>query len=202
MSDCKDCPERPTVHLKDEVYPNDRGQGEVYQAPEEETLVSTMEGLPERKGVLYNQTWVIYTGGPPEAHLFGINRIIPKAAKHIKVNSDGSIEYEKGPDDFEPPGPIDGFQRAKRDDHLFLPQWGSCVWRHFGVSFKTSCQCINVLSRCGKTSRMTSYAECEKCEDKIGIPEIVVPKTKTVESLKYPEGLPVHSPRLGRRGTA
>ncbi len=199
MSECKDCPERPTIHLKDEVHPK---RSEVHQPPKEEVLVGTIEGLPEREGVLYNRAWAIYTGGPPEAHLFGINQIIPERAEHIEVNLDGSIEYKKGLSDFEPPSPIDGYQRDKENDHLFLPQWKSCVWRHYGILFKTSCQCIDVLSRCGKTSRMTSYTKCEECTERMGIPEMVVSEKKTVKSLRFPEGLPVHNPRPGRHDTA
>ena len=186
---CKGCPEGKPTGPPGVLVEYNR----TTRTPSENYMVSTLEGLPEHKGVRYSSRWVIYTGGPPEAHLFGINDILPPEANRISIDREGHLEYKKGPDDFEPPSPIDGFCRDKENDHLFLPMWKSCVWRHFSILFKLNCQCIDIIARCGKSSHLTDYAKCEQCEDRMKIPEMIIPKKKTISSLRYPEGLPIYN---------
>jgi len=187
MSDCKGCPERanpPGVIVE---------HNEVTRTLTGEHMVPKLSGFPEHENVLYSLRWVIYTGGPPEAHLYGINSILPPEADRVGVTPEGNIKYKIGLDGWQPPNPIDGFRRDAENDYLFLSQWESCTWRHYSISFKTNCKCIDVIARCGKSARLTDFAKCEQCEDRLEIPVSVPPKKKTVSSLRYPEGLPVHN---------
>ncbi len=197
MSDCKRCPKHKTTGPPGVLVE----YNDTSRTPSKDYMVSTLDGFPEHKNVRYSSRWVIYTGGPPEAHLFGINDILPPEANRVSIDREGRLEYEKGPDDFEPPGPIDGFCRDKKNDHFFLPVWKSCVWRHFSISFKLNCRCIDILARCGKSSQLTDYAKCEQCGDRMEIPVMVVPEKKTLSSLQYPEGLPIHNSKLRTHGT-
>lgn len=174
---------------------------EITRASTDDHMVSVLRGLPEYDDVRYSSKWVIYMGGPPEVHLFAINSILPPEADRISIDHEGHLEYKKGPGDFESPSPIDGFCRDEENDHLFLPLWESCVWRHYNIAFKLNCQCINIISRCGKTDQITDYATCKQCEDRLEIPLIIVPEMKTISSLRYPEGLPIHSSKPKTHGT-
>jgi len=185
MSNCKKCPEQATNIQPGNLVENNKIPSK------ENNMVKTIWGLPEHEGVLYSSMWIIFTGGPPEAHLFAINRIIP--IDRIQITRKGHIKYKKGLGDFESPSPIDGYQRDEENDYLFLPLWESCIWRQFSISFKLNCQCINIIAWCGKTSEFVKYNQCKQCGDRIPIPEVIIPQKKTISSLQYPEGLPVHS---------
>ncbi len=180
MRDCKKCPE--SIYPEETVTREDILKG----LPDR----TSNTPLPELEGV--GKVWIIYTGGPPEAHLSSLRYITPD---NIKVGHTGSLEYQKKSDNFEPPKHIDGYQRDKENDHLFLPVWKSCVVRHFNLSSKSVCNCVDVIARCGKTFQIVKCADCDQCEYRVKIPELKRPVKKTLKSLQYPVGLPIHNPK-------
>ena len=187
MSDCKGCP--------DSNQPKD--------TPSREDVVKSFSvgtsNAPKHPEIACSKPWIIYTGGPPEAHLGSLRLITPD---NIKVGSDGTLEYEKKPGGFEPPSVIDGYERDSNNQWIFKPLWKSCSMRHFNVSLKSSCQCIDVIARCGKTFQMVKCIDCDQCGNRVEIPELKMPIKKTLKSLQYPEGLPLHSSRLTKSDRA
>jgi len=165
-SECEGCPgPRPT--------PSDGGV-----APE-------APGRPLRAS---GQGWVIWTGGPPEAHLAALAFVLPHGLLHIRVHPDGSIEYiGKRLDDWEPPSPIDGYERDAANQRLYRPLWKSCQCRYFSVKVKEKCQCLDVIAKCGNpqakvVDEFVKCVDCDQCEDRVAISEPFVPKRKTLHS--------------------
>ena len=159
---CKDCPE----------------QVEQPGSPKPET-----PKWPVTRG---SQGWVVYTGGPPEAHLAALKHVIPDDYERVTVHPDGSIEYEKGPDDWEPPSPIDGFIQDKDNPLLFYPQWKTCKWRMFSIRISSSCNCLDVVAQCNNPHTETlgaivKCADCDQCSQRVEIPPLPPrPKRKTL----------------------
>ena len=144
---CKDCPESAK--------------------PDDQPAVD-----PPAKRPATSQGWVIYTGGPADRHLAGITHVIPDNYDRVTIDADGCIIYEKGPDDWEPPSPIDGYTQ---DGNVFAPQWKSCQWRAYSVLVKPSCNCLDVIAQCNKPQIETSYqmvkcAVCDQCAERVAIP--------------------------------
>jgi hypothetical protein len=148
---------------------------------------TTNEPLPELEGVIYSQVWAIDQGMFTEGHLVQIVLTIPGRPKHIGCHSDGSIEYKKGPDDFEPPSPINGFKRDPENKWLFRPLWESCTWRHYTTMLKTKCQCIDVLAKCSANEHWVRYEDCLECKSRLPIPNYTSPILKTRANLRLPD---------------
>ena len=162
-SDCEGCPESRRT-------PTNRGA-----APE----------APGRTLRPSGQGWVVWTGGPPEAHLASLSFVLPPGMLHVRIHPDGSIEYEKGLDDWEPPSPIDGYERDAVNQRLYRPLWKSCQCRYFSVKVKEACQCLDVIAKCGhpQAEVVDEFVKCwlcNQCEDRVAIPQPFVPKRKTL----------------------
>lgn len=133
-------------------------------------------------------TWVFHTGGPPHAQLLVMVTTLPPDYARIQVYNNGDLEYKKtGPDDFEPPSPIDGYVCDQENQWLFHPLWKSCQNRLFSIVVKPQCQCVEVLAKCILTEGLVKYEACEKCKGRVEISEMKVPKKKTIQSLRLPD---------------
>jgi len=133
------------------------------------------------------QGWVIFTGGPPEAHLAALAHVLPQGYDRVTVHHDGSIEYAKGLDDWEPPSPINGYERDAANPLLFRPLWKSCRWRRFSVRVTDNCQCLNVVAKCGHpmSPNVDEFVKCEicnRCECREEIKPRPIPQKKTLHS--------------------
>ena len=163
-SDCEGCPEPP-------------------QTPSNGGVASEVPGRPPRAS---GQGWVVWTGGPPEAHLASLCFILPPGMLHVRIHPDGSIEYiGTGPDDWEPPSPIDGYERDAVNQRLYRPLWKSCQYRYFSVIVKEKCQCLEVIAKCGNpqaanANELVKCGLCNQCGDRVAIPQSLVPKRKTL----------------------
>jgi hypothetical protein len=185
MSDCKGCPEgvypsAPSTPLHNKIV----DPSEIHKGLPEGT---SGEPLPELEGVIYSQIWGVDQGAFAEGHLVQIALTIPEGSKVLGSHVDGTIEYEKGPDDFEPPSPIDGFKRDPENKWLFRPLWESCSWRHYTTMLKTKCQCIDVLAKCSVTGHWVRYEDCLKCKSRLPIPNFTMPEAKTRATLRLPD---------------
>lgn len=182
---CKGCP--------DSVYPS-APQVDARKIP---TLVDTLEGLPDgtydgpllaKEGVKYCDVWAVPVGNYFEDQLVSIIFAIPEGIDRIGVHPDGSIEYtKKGPDDWESPSPIDGYERDQENKWLFRPVWESCTWRHFRVALKEACQCINVLARCTANHHWVTYKDCLRCKCRLPMRTRPLIEVKTVKTLRLPD---------------
>lgn len=165
------------------------------------TNASGCEGCPEPRQTTSNgvvapeapgrplrasgQGWITWTGGPPEAHLAALSFLLPRDLLHIRIHPDGSIEYDKGLNDWEPPSPIDGYECDAVNQRLFRPLWKSCQCRYFSVKVKENCQCLEVIAKCGNpqaavVDELIKCWLCNQCDDRVAIPEFLVPKRKTL----------------------
>jgi hypothetical protein len=63
-------------------------------------------------------------------------------------NADGSIEYPKADDDWEPPANINGYIRDPQNEWRFLPLWPICTLRVQSAFLKANCGCIDLTMRC------------------------------------------------------
>lgn len=165
-SGCKGCPEPRTP-------PSNGGV-----APE----------APERRLRPSGQGWVVWTGGPSKTHLAALAHALPPNIEHIAIHPDGSIEYDTNrPGGWEPPSPIDGYVRDAVNHGLYRPVWKSCQHRYFSLKIKENCQCVDVVAKCGnpQASVVDEFIECEICDrclERVVIPEPFVPKRKTLHS--------------------
>ncbi len=146
--------------------------------------------------------WVIYTGGPPENHLAMMQHTLPSDFKRAHFLSNGSIQYEKGPDDWEPPSPIEGYERDVENDWLFHPLWESCQHRMYGTEIKEACECIQVLTMCtypdtelNKHGKVV-FTICKSCPQRVPIPVPVVVRPRSFTGTEPDQ--PAPSPRLNR----
>ena len=125
--------------------------------------------------------WVVYTGGPPRLHLAMMQHTLPDDFHRAKFLPDGSIQYAKGPDEWEPPSPIEGYMRDELNDWLFHPLWKSCQLRLYGTFVKENCLCIEVLAVCNHPeTKPDEHGEvkfniCESCKRRVPIAEPVMP---------------------------
>lgn len=162
-----------------------KGCSEPHQAPPNGGVAPEATGRPLRPS---GQGWVTWTGGPPEAHLAALAFVLPHGLVHIRIHPDGSIEYiGERPDDWEPPSPIDGYERDAENPKLFRPLWKSCQHRYFSVVVKDACHCLNVVAECGRPELKTADKSvdcqaCNLCEHRLSIPELQRPKKKTLQS--------------------
>jgi len=181
---CRTCPDTP--------YPSapDNPVGVV------PTIDDTLEGLPDGTvggplpdvpGIKYCDTWGVHTGGFAEDHLVSILFATPEGIDRFGIHPDGSIEYEKGLDDFEPPSPIDGYERDPENHWFFKPLWESCAWRHYKVALKEACQCIDVLAMCTANRHWVRYKDCLRCKCRLPIRNRPTIKHKTIQSLRLPD---------------
>lgn len=131
------------------------------------------------------QGWIVFTGGPPEAHLGALRHIVPKDFDRVVIHPDGVIEYtKKGLDDWEPPSPIDGYDCDVVNPGLFRPLWKSCQCRSFSVIVKR-CQCLDVIAKCDNplAANVNEFVQCEtcdQCEQREEIPTPLRPQKKTL----------------------
>jgi len=185
MSDCKGCP--------DSVYPStpDVPKGVV---PSHEDVIKGLpsgtsdDPLPDLSDVMYSEVWGVYTGGPPETHLVGNVMLFPEELSgQLQMHADGSIEYEKGLDSFEPPSPINGYERDSENRWLFKPLWESCTWRHYKVAYKKKCQCIDILAKCAINMHWVTFEDCQKCRARLPIKAMKKPVPKTIQTLRHPD---------------
>jgi len=148
----------------------------------------TLSEAPGRPLGASGRGWVTWTGGPPEAHLASLASVLPPEMAHVRIHPDGSIEYmEKRPDDWEPPSPIDGYERDAENPKLFRPLWKSCQYRYFSVSVTAACHCLDVIAECGHPetkviARSIDCQECNLCDLRLPIPEMFKPQKKTLHS--------------------
>lgn len=181
---CKGCP--------DSVYPPapDVPKGVI---PSYEDVVKCLPGgtsdapLPDLLDVVYSDAWGVYIGGPPETHLIGNVMLFPKELSELLMHSDGSIEYKKGSTAFEPPSPIEGYERDSENQWLFKPLWESCTWRHYKVAYKKKCRCIDLIARCTVNMHWVRFEDCQKCQARIPIRVIEKPVRKTIHTLRLPD---------------
>jgi hypothetical protein len=168
---CTDCPNQP-------------GQDE----KGEPTIPDVI--MPEK---MPNVGWVIYTGGPPERHLSMMQHTLPKDYTRGRFLPDGSLQYENGPDGWEPPSPVEGYERDAEDAWLFRPLWKSCQLRMYGTVIKESCECIQVLAVCSHPeTKLNEHGEvtfdmCETCPWRSPIPVPLVPQSS-------PKPIPFRTP--------
>lgn len=182
---CKGCPDSvypPTPHVPAGVVPTyeDAIQG----LPDG----TSDDPLPDLSDVVYSEVWGVYIGGPPETHLIGNIMLFPKELSgRILMHADGSIEYGKRLDGWEPPSPINGYERDPENQWLFKPLWESCVWRHYKVAYKKRCQCIDIIARCSINSHWVTFEDCQRCRARIPIKQTLKPVHKTINTLRLPE---------------
>ncbi len=180
MLDCKNCP--------DEIIPDvgtipDNANEAFAGLPK-----GTFKGeLPELPGVVYSRVWSVDQGLFAEGHLVQIFFTIPEGFDRMIVHPDGSLEYKKGLDDFEPPNPIDGFRRDTKNQWLFRPIWKSCAWRQYTTALKTKCQCIDVLARCAVNDHWVKYKDCLRCTSRCSLGSFKAPVKKTRQNLRLPD---------------
>lgn len=126
--------------------------------------------------------WVLYTGGPPETHLAMMQHTLPDDYTYGYFLPDGSIHYDKRPDDWEPPGLVEGYERDGQDSWSFHPLWESCQLRMYGTEIKKQCRCIQVVAVCNhhkvelNDHGEVTYEMCKGCTHRVPIPVLVVPK--------------------------
>lgn len=143
---------------------------------------------PGRRLRPLGQGWVSFTGGPPESHLATLAHVLPADTIHVVIHADGSIEYdEKRPGGWEPPSPIDGFERDEKNPRLFRPLWRSCQLRSFSLVVKENCQCLDVIAKCGNpraanVDEIVKHTDCVQCEHRLSILVPPKPKKKTLHS--------------------
>jgi hypothetical protein len=180
---CKGCPDLP--------YPP-APEVPVGMVP---NLEDTYKGLPEGttselklpEGVITSGVWAVHQGFHAEDHLAQIYMTLPEGFTRVDIYGDGSIEYKKKPDDFESPGPIDGYVRDPENPFLFRPLWESCEWRYYTTVLKVNCQCIDVIARCSVNSHWVRYADCIQCKCRLPIKKRPNPVLKTRQNLRLPD---------------
>ena len=141
--------------------------------------------LADTDEIVYSRVWGIYVGGSPEEHFATLAMTIPQDYTRATVHRDGSLEYTES--DWEPPSPIDGYERDAENQWLFHPKWKSCRWRQYGVAVKLKCQCLDVIARCSLTGCWVQFTDCSECGARLPIKPSIVPKKKTLRSLRFPE---------------
>ena len=157
------------------------------QPPQAVPVDVTRINSPVEPESLYPLRWLFYNGGPPEAIFIRLSHVIPAEYDRVTVNVDGSLEYKSGLDGWEPPSPIDGYERAPENPLLFRPRWKSCQHRLFSVAVKPQCQCVAVVAKCIRSIQYVKCKECDECASRAAIPPYNPPQKKTLSSLRQPD---------------
>ena len=155
---CPECPNQPEIvegepSIRDATVPKKPGRG-----------------------------WVLYTGGPPEAHLSMMQHTLPDDYTYGRFLPDGSILYDQRPDDWEPPSLVEGYERDGQDSWSFHPLWESCQLRMYRTEIKKQCRCIQVFVMCIHPEATLNdhgegtYEGCKGCPHRVPIPVPFVPK--------------------------
>ncbi len=181
---CKGCP--------DSVYPTalDVPEGII---PSHQDVLKGLPGgtsndpLPDLPDITYSDIWGVYIGGPPETHLVGNVMLFPEELSELLMHPDGSIEYKKRLDDWEPPSPIEGYERDLENQWLFHPLWESCTRRQYKVAYKKKCRCIDLIAMCSVNLHWVKFENCQKCQVRIPIKTIEKPVRKTIHTLRCPD---------------
>lgn len=183
MTDCEGCHEvpYPTLELPKGTSPTRK---DVFKGLPDGT---SNDPLPEHPDIIYGDSWGAYTGGPPESHLVNIILLMPEGFDRIRVHPDGSLEYEKRPDDWESPSLIDGYERDSENPWLFKPLWESCSWRNYKIALKKKCKCVDVLARCTVNFHWVKFEDCLRCTARLPIESPKKPIKKTRQSLRLPD---------------
>jgi len=113
--------------------------------------------------------WVVYSGGSHENHLAMMRFTLPPGYGRVTFHDDGSIEYQRGPDDWEPPRPIDGYVLDGENSWLFRPVWTPCALRMHSTVLHESCQCIDVIAFCMRSQKMVTSEKCDSCEQRVPV---------------------------------
>ena len=151
-------------------------------------IPETSSEAPGRRLRPSGQGWVSFTGGPPEGHLAALAHVLPVDIAYVTIHPDGSIEYdEKRPGGWEPPSPIDGFERDTENPRLFRPLWKSCQLRSFSLTVKENCRCLDVIAKCGNprapvTDQLVKHMACVDCDYRLSILVPPKPRKKTLHS--------------------
>ena len=126
-------------------------------------------------------------GGSAESHLINIILLMPEGFNRIRVHPDGSLEYKKDSTAFEPPSPINGYERDPENQWFFKPLWESCTWRQYKIAYKKKCQCIDIIAKCAVNLHWVTFEDCQKCRARIPIKVLEKPVRKTIQSLRLPD---------------
>jgi hypothetical protein len=181
---CEGCPDVPYPPAPDIPKNRSPNRDEILKRLPQGT---SGDPLPEKPELTYNHVWGVYLGGTPEDHLVSVIFVIPEGFDRIIAHPDGSLEYtKKGLDGFEPPSPINGYERDTKNPWLFRPLWESCVMRHYGIVVKEKCQCIDVIAKCSVNAHWVRYEDCLKCEARLPIKSPMIPVHKTRATLRLP----------------
>ncbi len=181
---CEGCPDTPYPFGPQSLSTN---PSEGFEELSKNLPKGTSGGpLPEADGIEYSVFWAAQLGQYAEDQLSQIGTTFPVDVQ-ICVSNTGDIKYEKGPDGFEPPGPINGYERDEEDPWLFHPIWESCTYRHYTSLFKTKCQCVDVLAKCSISDHWVGYEDCLKCGSRCPLETYREPIKKTRHNLRMPD---------------
>lgn len=91
----------------------------------------------------------------------------------VRIESDGTIVYEKGDDDWEPPRDIHGYQRDPKNSWRFVPLWPVCARRQRTTRRNKSCGGIFVTMTCThsdskRIDKEVTYKQCQRCSVREG----------------------------------
>lgn len=90
------------------------------------------------------------------------------APRPVRFEADGTIVYDRRPEDWEPPRNINGYQRDPNDSFRFIRLWPPCPSRKEDVVRYPACGCINILARCGNPhgdhfGKQITHTDCLGC---------------------------------------
>lgn len=94
-----------------------------------------------------------------------LNKVSERA---VRIESDGTIVYEKGEDDWEPPRDIYGYERDPDNLWRFIPLWPVCEKRQRTTKRNKSCGGILVIMMCThsdskRVDKEVTYKQCQRC---------------------------------------
>ena len=113
-----------------------------------------------------------YTPGRPRPDLQAIELTLPpyqeNRDRQVCFEPDGSIVYEKGEGEWEPPRPINGYIRDASNAWRFSPLWLPCSLRHASAVRLVNCGCVEIIMRCNNPAcklfaDRVNYAACQTC---------------------------------------
>jgi len=86
----------------------------------------------------------------------------------VRIESDGTIVYEKGDDDWEPPRDIHGYLRDPKNPWHFTSLWPACEKRQRTTRRNRSCGGIFVTMTCThsdskRVGKEVTYKRCQRC---------------------------------------
>ncbi len=113
-----------------------------------------------------------YTPGQPRPDLQAIELTLPPydegRDRKARFEEDGSIVYEKGEGEWEPPRNVNGYVRDPQNPWRLLPLWLPCRLR-MATAFRTAaCGCIGLHMRCNQPQapmfgQQVPYTTCKTC---------------------------------------